>query len=227
MTSAKSDILFASTTDDAVRVNPVQPSTADSLVFNVLSVNHCCCTEYFNKKVSVSDSTITLFASYNDRNCQHCECLLDGSNNVFSCGPLKEGKYRILGSEDMYCPPGQICPAIDLPVRLLKLGEIKIKAAHSTDVFDAKNSKSKSSHSMLWYSSTDKKITFKLSKAQYVLVTAYIVNGEKSTELSSKKFLPAGVHSFRMDQQRFKSGVMVIHVKGDDFSEVRMINLTK
>jgi len=225
---ARGDALFAGTLSDTVTVKPQQPTTNDSLFLTIRTPNHCCCTQYYNKKITVSDSTISLFDSYDERNCQLCDCLVAGSNIVFSTGPISAGKYKIFWSEDMYCPPGQICPAIALVARLTQVGEISVKPGTSIDqLFELKTNKSKSNHSVLSYSGADKKIILKLSKAQNILVTAYIVNGEKSTELSSKKYLPAGIHSFRMDLQRFKSGVVVIHVKGENFSEVRMINLAK
>ena len=155
-------------------------------------------------------------------------CLIAGSYSEFSCGPIEAGTYKIFNSEDMYCPPGQLCPAIAMLIRLNQVGTVTVRAAspvNQTTV--SKILKQKSSHSVLFYSSAEKKLVLKLAKPQYVLVTAYIVNGEQSKELSSRKFLPAGIHSFKMDLQRFKSGVVIIHVKGENFSEVRMINLAK
>ena len=220
--------LFAADFPDTVTVIPQQPSATDSLVLTLRTDNHCCCTQYFNKKVTVSDSTINLFDSYDERNCPSCECLVGSSNIVFSSGAISPGKYKIIWSEDLYCPPGQICPAIAIHGAAAMVGEVTVKPATSIeDIFDSKIGKSKPTHSVLSYSAQEKKLILNLSKAQSVLVTAYIVNGEKSSELSSRKFLPAGIHSFKMDTQRFKSGVVILHVKGDDFSEVRMINLSK
>jgi len=223
-------ITNAATVSDTVTVVPVKPSENDSLTISLRTSNHCCCTQYTNQKVTVNDSAmaIYLFDSYNEQNCPSCECFVAGSTIKFSSGPIPAGKYRVFWSEDMYCPPGKICPAIAIPVHVVQVGEIIVTPEHSTDLIpDSKVTKSKQIHSVLSYSGADKRVILKLAKSQFVLVTAYVVNGEKSTEFSSKKYLQAGTHSFRMDQQRFKSGVVVIHVKGENFSEVRMINLTK
>jgi hypothetical protein len=222
---ANGQFLNALTLSDTVIAIPSLASSIDSLTFNKFTINHCCCTQYFNKTVTVTDTTITLFASYDDQKCR-CDCFMAGSNTTFSCGPIKPGTYKIYVKEDIYCPTA-VCITVETVNRPLPWGKITVKEGSPTQLFDEKSTKSKSVHSQLWYSSVEKKLIFNLLKAQYVIVTAYVVNGEKSTELSSKKYLAAGTHSFRMDQQRFKSGVVIIHVKGEDFSEVRMINLTK
>ena len=156
-------------------------------------------------------------------------CLMAGFNTTFSCQPIKAGKYKIMYSEDMYCPPGKMCPAIALVIRIRQVGEIVVRpASKSTGLtLDSKKLRQKLPRQILSYSSAEKKLIIRINKPQYVEVTAYIVNGGKTTQLSSRRVLPAGSHSFRMDDERFSSGVAIIHVKGENFSEVKMINFTK
>ena len=228
MAWANNNVLFAVGPSDTVTITPEKPTTDDSLIFRAYNADHCCCTQYRNKLVTVNDSSIILSSAVNEKNCKTCFCFAAGSYTEFSCGPIESGTYKIFKSEEIYCPPGQLCPAIAIPVRLIQIGEVTVRAAFPVNQSTAsKIARQRSSHSVLFYSSAEKKIILKLAKAQFVLVTAYIVNGEQSKELSSRKFLPAGTHSFKMDLQRFKSGVVIIHVKGENFSEVRMINLAK
>jgi hypothetical protein len=219
-------ILAAASDTDRVLVTPDNPTTNDSLIFSYHGVDHCCCTEFYNKKVTISDSTISLFASFDEENCKVCRCFMAGFNTTFSCQPIKAGKYKIYYSEDMYCPPDQMCPAIAMIIRSKLVGEIVVKPASISTGFagEPKRLRQKLPRQILSYSSAEKMLIIRIAKPQYVTVTAYIVSGEKTTQLSSRKFLPAGAHSFRMDQERFASGVAIIHVKGENFSEVKMIN---
>jgi hypothetical protein len=213
---------------DTVLVTPAKPTANDSLVLNVRGTSHCCCTQLHNKKITVNDSSITLFASYDDANCQQCDCL-GGFNAFFSCEPLKAGKYKIFYSEDLYCPPGKICAAIAMMVKNVQIGDIVVKSAAVNTIpgIDSKKYRQKPIRSAVSYSSSERKLILRIQKPQYVAVTAYIVNGEASTQFSSRKYLQAGVHSFHMDKERFTSGVAVIHVQGENFSEVKMINFAK
>lgn len=225
---AQNTYLFASAElADTVTVIPSKPSSDDSINFSLFNSSLCSCTEYFNKNVTVSDSTITLFAEYDDKNCNFNQCLKSGSTTLFSCGPIHAGKYKIFKSQDIYCPPGQPCPLIATPDRKELVGEVTVDAPHLAKQSEKEITRSRSSSSVLSYSSSEKMLTLRIAKAQFVMVTAYIINGEKTKEFSSKKYLPAGTHPFRMNLERFSSGVVVIHVKGENFSEVQMINLAK
>lgn len=224
---AKGNYLFASELADSVSVDPLKPSSADSITFTLFNANHCSCTKYFRQNVSVSDSTITLFAEYDEKDCNLPECRKAGSTAVFSCGPIREGNYKIFKSEDIYCPPGQPCPLIATSDRKEWVGEITVDALHLAKQSEKEISNSRSPQAVLSYSSAQKTLTLRITKAQFVMVTAYIINGEKTKEFTSKKYLPAGTHPFRMNLERFSSGVVVIHVKGENFSEVQMINLAK
>jgi hypothetical protein len=217
---------FADVSTDTVLVSPADPTTDDSLHFDLHGSDHSCCVQLYNKKVTVNDSGISLFASFDDGKAASCRCLMAGFTTRFSCQPVKAGKYGIYYSEDLYCPPGQMCAAIALVVRSRQVGEVTVRPVpKSTEATVAlKKHRQKTPAPVLSYSSSERKLIIRIAKPQYVIVTAYIVNGEKTTQLSSKRFLPAGTHSFRMDKDRFNTGVAIIHVKGEDFSEVKMIN---
>lgn len=223
MVLAKGSYLFASELVDTLTITPAKPTVNDSIYFSLFNVTHCSCTNYYNKNVVVSDSTITLFAEYDEKDCNLRECLKSGSTAVFSSGSIHEGHYKIFKSEDIYCPSGEPCPLIATPDRKELIGEVTVYATHMAK----KSSKSGPSPTVLSYSSNEKTLTLRITRAQYVMVTAYIINGAQTKEFTSKKYLPAGSHPFRMNLARFSSGVVVIHVKGENFSEIQMINLTK
>jgi hypothetical protein len=224
---AKSSYLFASELTDSVTVAPVKPSANDSICFSLFNAAHCSCTKYYNKNVAVSESTITLFAQYDEKDCNLRECLKTGSTTLFYSGPVQTGNYKIFKTEDIYCIPGQPCPLIATPDRKEWVGEVTITAPRLAKQSEKEINKLLSSSSVLSYSSANKMLTLRITKAQFVMVTAYIINGAKTKEFTSKKYLPAGIHPFRMNLERFSSGVVVIHVKGENFSEVQMINLAK
>jgi hypothetical protein len=226
---SKASPLLSAKVSDTVIVVPENPTISDSLIFNYHGTDHCCCAGLHNPKVTVSDSTISLFVSVDEEPCKACMCFAAGFNTTFSCQPIKAGKYKIFYSEDMYCPPGKMCAAIALVVRSRQVGEVVVRSSPKTtgQMSEPKKSRQKLPRQILSYSSAEKKLIIRITKPQYVTVTAYIVSGEKTTQLSSKRFLPAGSHSFNMDQERFASGVAVIHVKGENFSEVKMINFSK
>jgi hypothetical protein len=214
---------------DTVVVIPANPTINDSLIFSLRGMEHCCCAVFYDKKVTVTDTAIFLFASVDDDPCKACRCLLAGFSTEFSCQPLKSGKYKIYYSEDMYCPPGKMCAAIAIVMQCKLVGEVNVRPAPKStgQTGDPKKLRQKMPRQIVSYSSVEKKLIIRISKPQYVTVTAYIVSGEKTTQLSSRKFLPAGSHSFRMGQDRFAAGVAVIHVQGESFSEVKMINFTR
>jgi hypothetical protein len=177
--------------------------------------------------VAVSESTITLFSEYDEKDCNFRNCPKTGSTTVFSCGPIRAGNYKIFKTDDMYCPPGQPCPLIATANRKEWVGDVTVIAPRLAKQSERELNKPRHSQAVLSYSSAEKTLTLRIAKAQFVMVTAYIINGEKTKEFTSKKYLPAGTHPFRMKLERFSSGVVIIHVKGENFSEVQMINLAK
>jgi len=213
---------------DTLSVRPSRPTDVDSVIFTIRTFDHCSSTQYYHKNCTVNDSEIILFAEYEDKECRKSLSPIAPSIYSIASGPINAGTYKVYKTEDLYCKPGSICPAIAVNGEKTFLGEVTIKPVSGFEKKISERSEAAGRRkSLVTYSSARKEITFRLDKAQNVTVTAYIVNGEKSSELSSKKYLPAGAHSFHMDRQRFPSGIVVIHVKGENFSDVQMINLTK
>ena len=224
--------IFSSTvfalSSDTLSLKPSRPSELDSVVFTIRTFDHCSNTQYYNKNITVNDSQIILYAEYEDKECRKSLSPVGPSVYSIASAPINAGTYKVYKTEDIYCKSGRICPAIAVNREKIFLGEVTIKLINGFEKKISERSDAAGRQkSLVTYSSARKEITFRLDKAQNVTVTAYIVNGEKSSELSSKKYLPAGVHSFHVDRQRFPSGIVVIHVKGENFSDVQMINLTK
>ena len=115
---------------DTVIVTPQKPTFLDSLHFDLYNASHCCCTQYYSKNVSVTDTVITLSYEYNDSLCMLCLCLAAGSRTPFACGPQKAGKYGIYKEESAYCP-GPICPSIAGPIMIKRVGEVIVYAPTS------------------------------------------------------------------------------------------------
>jgi hypothetical protein len=213
---------------DTLSVKPSRPSELDSVVFTIRTFDHCSSTQYYNKNITINDSEIILYAEYEDKECRKNLSPMAPSVYSIASAPINAGTYKVYKTEDIYCKSGRICPAIAVNYKKELLGNITIKPMNAFEKKISERSDGATRQkSLVTYSSARKEITFRLDKAQNVTVTAYIVNGEKSSELSSKRYLSAGVHSFHVDRQRFPSGIVVIHVKGENFSDVQMINLTK
>jgi hypothetical protein len=108
---------------DTVYVTPPNPSTKDSLHFDLFNANLLCCTQYRNSSVTVSDSVILLSFEYIEN--PACACLVAGSHTAFACGPQKAGKYAIYKEQGIYCatPP---CPLVAGPIQLVRVGDVTI-----------------------------------------------------------------------------------------------------
>jgi len=115
--------IVAKTPVDTVYVTPGKPTVKDSLHFDLFNAGFSCCTQYFQKSVSVSDTVITLSFQYLDAN--NCECLVAGSHTALACGPQKAGKYAVYKAPGIYCPTPP-CP-LGL-IRMVRVGEIVVSA---------------------------------------------------------------------------------------------------
>lgn len=111
------------TLSDTVTVTPQKPTTKDSLHFDLFNANWSCCTQYYQKTVSIADTMIMLSFQYSDLNL--CECFAAGSHTLFACGPQKAGKYSIYQAPSLYCaaPP---CPLG--VIRMTRVGEVIVYA---------------------------------------------------------------------------------------------------
>lgn len=106
---------------DSVYTVPAKPTTKDSITYNFLDSDACCCAQFVNPTVSVVDTMVHLSFSVNTAPCQTCRCLAlpGGARCAFKGGPLKAGTYAIYRVQSFYCPPGTVCPMIViLPVRI-------------------------------------------------------------------------------------------------------------
>jgi hypothetical protein len=118
---------------DSVYTTPAKPTTKDSITYNFYDSDACCCAEFVNPSVSVSDTMVDLVFSVNTAPCQACRCLLPGAWHAFKGGMLKAGRYGIYRVQSFYCPPGTVCPAIVLlPVRI---GEVVVRTPTSATPF--------------------------------------------------------------------------------------------
>jgi hypothetical protein len=109
---------------DSVSVTPKNPTTKDSITYNFFDADACCCAAFVDPAVIVQDNIVYLLFSVNTAPCMVCLCAGAGKWNAFKGGRLKTGRYDIYKQENIYCPPGQACPAIImLPV---KIGEVVV-----------------------------------------------------------------------------------------------------
>jgi hypothetical protein len=111
---------------DTVIVKPSNPTTKDSLVFNLYNAS-ATCVDYFNKSVIVGDTTIVL----NEASSQ-ADCILyqqPGEWTQFTSAPLKAGSYGIYKSQTAYCQPNQICPGI---IVITRVGHVRVFESAST-----------------------------------------------------------------------------------------------
>ncbi len=109
---------------DSVYTTPARPTTKDSITYNFYDSDACCCAEFVNPSVSVSDTMVYLSFSVNTAPCEACRCDMPGAWHAFAGGTLKAGRYGIYRNQSLYCPPGTVCPLIALlPVRI---GEVVV-----------------------------------------------------------------------------------------------------
>ena len=88
----------------------------------------------------------------------------------------------------------------------------------SMNAFDAKKP-------IINYSAATKTLTLNIVKSQFVSVSAYVLNGQKITQLSCKKYMPAGAHTISLKNSALANGIIVFRVEGEGFSSVKRINL--
>jgi hypothetical protein len=104
---------------DSVYTTPAKPTTKDSITYNFYDSDACCCAQFVNPSVFVSDTIVYLSFSVNTTPCQLCKCAGTGVWSAFKGGRLKAGRYSIYREQSFYCPPGTPCPLIALlPIRI-------------------------------------------------------------------------------------------------------------
>lgn len=93
-------------------VTPPNPLTKDSIQFELIISDRCCATVYRDHKVEVTDSSVVLNYTFDDRLCSTTMCFISRSSTTFVSKPLKAGEYNVYKCGQYYCPPGSACPAI-------------------------------------------------------------------------------------------------------------------
>jgi hypothetical protein len=78
---------------------------------------------------------------------------------------------------------------------------------------------------VITYSASTKTLSLNIIKSQTVSVSAYVLSGQKISQLSTKKFLTAGMHSISLKNASLANGIIVFRVEGEGFSAVKRINL--
>lgn len=220
-------LLFALKTNaqgsnDTVTVTPQKPTFLDSLHFDLYNASRCCCTQYYSKNVSVTDTVITLSYEYNDSLCMLCLCLVAGSRTQFACGPQKAGKYSIYKTESKYCP-GPICPAG--PIMIKRVGEVTVYAPTSAAREKPSIATGILSPISILRSSSGMILQLNLENAQAVSVHVYSANGACLATLLSGQYLSRGVHSIDLNSLNKINGVMIIRAKGATFSASKILKV--
>lgn len=96
-------------------VTPESPSTKDTLHFELIMSDHCCGTVYRDNKVDVTDTSVVLNFTFDERLCPEVMCFTNISSTSFVSKPIKAGRYKVYQSGQLYCPPGSACPTIYYP----------------------------------------------------------------------------------------------------------------
>ena len=208
---------------DTVTVMPQKPTFLDSLHFDLYNASHCCCTQYYSKNVSVTDTVITLSYEYNDSLCMLCLCLAAGSHTQFACGSQKAGKYGIYKAESMYCPPGRVC-ALG-PIMIKRVGEVTVYAPTSAVREKSSIATDVMSPISILRSSSGMILQLHLDKAQAVSVHVYSTNGACLATLLPEQYLSRGAHSIDFNSLDNISGVMIIRVQSATFSASKIVNV--
>jgi hypothetical protein len=217
--------ISAQGTNDTVTVTPPKPTFLDSLHFDLFNASYCCCTKYYYKSVTVSDTMIMLVFQYDDSPCLACRCPLPGSHTQFVLGPQKAGKYGIYKTESMYCPPGTICAYG--PIIIERVGEIVVYAP--TSAVQRKNTArgDAGSRISLARSSAAIILQFKLERAQVVSVDAYSPDGMFLYSLLHDIHISNGVQHVALDRRVITNNVIILKVKGETFSRTLLANVLR
>ncbi|HMA65462.1 MAG: carboxypeptidase-like regulatory domain-containing protein [Fibrobacterota bacterium] len=96
-------------------VTPLVPSTKDSILFELTMSERCCATVYRDHNVDVTDTSVVLNYTFDDRLCLTALCLTNISSTTFVSKPIKAGMYKVYKCGQYYCPPGSACPTIYYP----------------------------------------------------------------------------------------------------------------
>jgi hypothetical protein len=194
--------------NDSVYTTPPKPLTKDSITYNFYDADACCCAQFVNPMVLVQDTMVILSFSVNTAPCMVCLCAGAGKWYAFKGGRLSAGRYGIYKQENIYCPPGQACPAIiAMPV---KIGEVVVTntasvgptALHVTPLSGLTLTQEKSTISL----------SFVLPQPGHVRVNVYNARGMRAGEIFNGQAMP-GTHRFSWTAAG--PGVYVVSVEAD------------
>jgi hypothetical protein len=79
----------------------------------------------------------------------------------------------------------------------------------------------------LEFNSETKTLVIKVSRAQRLTISAFILTGKKVNKLSCEKFLAPGTHLISFNNRKLADGVVIFKVEGVGFSETKTINLSR
>jgi hypothetical protein len=193
---------------DTVYVTPPNPTAKDSLHFDLFNANLDCCTQYYNKNVSVSDTTIVLSFEYVTN--PACACLVAGSHTAFACGPQKVGRYAIYKEQGIYCatPP---CPLVPGPIQLVRVGQVVVGG---TAVAGPSAFASAPGNGLdLRQEKGSVQMKYFLSKAARMQVTVYNAAGKAAGQLFNGQ-ISSGAHCFSWTATSRGLYFMTVEVNG-------------
>jgi hypothetical protein len=175
---------------DSVFTTPTHPTIKDSITYTFLDSDACCCAEFVNPSVFVSDTIVYLSFSVNTAPCQTCKCLVAGTRHSFAGGPLNTGKYGIYREQSFYCPPGTMCPLIAiLPIRIGEVTVSSSTAAGEIEQFAPRKS------GFVVSQGTDRTVAlyYVLQRQSSVKTSVFSARGIRAGELYNGEFSP-GMH---------------------------------
>lgn len=72
-----------------------------------------------------------------------------------------------------------------------------------------------------------KMLVIRLSRAERLTISAFVLTGKKVNKLSTNKFLAPGTHLISFRNRKLVDGVVIFKIEGNGFSESKTINLTR
>ncbi|NLG17515.1 MAG: hypothetical protein GX556_09330 [Fibrobacter sp.] len=193
---------FGTYNNDTVLIDPLEPADTDSLTFSLFTTGHCCCSDFWNKGVSVKDTIIFISYIVSDTSCSKCDCESAGAWEQFKSAPIPAGHYAIYTSEVNYCP-GEAC---HVEIMSKQVGEITIDAASPIkQTVIRKNLPETASLKTL-----GSNLLISLRQSSLITLKIYDIQGALLSEIQMGK-LPAGNHKVEMKKQgNVRASEMVI-----------------
>jgi hypothetical protein len=77
------------------------------------------------------------------------------------------------------------------------------------------------------FNSETKMLIIRITRAQRLSISAFLVTGQKINKLSCERFLAPGTHQISFNNPKLAEGVVIFKVEGNGFSETKTINLAR